>query len=247
MARTKKLAARAECQICARQQALLRPNTIVLHGYTRPGIGYTVGRCPGAYRTTYALDRAALGYWIESLKLMAQDTRKAIARLRVTTALRVHVKRYHAAGKHEDVPYEIVKGQQLPDEVRKGHYTDDAALFERFRTIQIAQQETQLKHIESDIVMQQQRYDAWKYAPQNIIPAGKEVLPEYTATDLRLLTRAAASHGLFVWKYRERERIAMLLRKGLVVAKHKDGASGIARTMYTATDKGRAVLAQEGK
>lgn len=38
---------RDECQVCGRNQAV-RNNRIAKHGYTRPGIGWLVGGCPGS-------------------------------------------------------------------------------------------------------------------------------------------------------------------------------------------------------
>lgn len=63
---------RGICQICGGSQ-VVDNGRIVLHGYKRPGWGYTVGNCHGTKEAPLNVDKtltvAALAHWTERLKL----------------------------------------------------------------------------------------------------------------------------------------------------------------------------------
>jgi len=58
---------RAECQVCARQQALDVSGNMVHHGYQRPGFGYIVGDCFGVAHKPYPATDALI-LWQSALE-----------------------------------------------------------------------------------------------------------------------------------------------------------------------------------
>ena len=84
---------RAECSYCQQSQCVDSNNTnMVLHGYQRPGHGYTLGQCRGAYRPHFGTPEGR-----ELAREWATEAAKEAARL---TEIRPRV-REEAAPWHE--------------------------------------------------------------------------------------------------------------------------------------------------
>ena len=73
------------CQICEGAQ-IVQPTgankgTLVLHGYQRPGYGYTVGNCFGYHRKPFEVACDALTEWVDMLKGQKASIETALATL----------------------------------------------------------------------------------------------------------------------------------------------------------------------
>lgn len=79
------------CQICEGRQ-IVQPTgenrgTLVLHGYTRPGYGFTVGNCYGYHRKPFEVACDALKEWIAILTAEKERTEASLAALPTLTSM----------------------------------------------------------------------------------------------------------------------------------------------------------------
>jgi hypothetical protein len=116
---------------------------MVFHGYQRPGIGYTVGKCFGVGHTPYELSREGT---MAFLPLVME--RRAI-QVRVIEALKTA----------KVVLVESFNGKTY--EVREA----DGWRFEDEKRSQLSGAEYQLKTIDRDIAFLQDKIDSWKVQP----------------------------------------------------------------------------------
>lgn len=66
------------CAICGREQAT-KHNKMVRHGYQRPGYGYLVGMCFGAYKDAYEISPDACKQYIPELEGYIRTSQKRLA------------------------------------------------------------------------------------------------------------------------------------------------------------------------
>lgn len=139
----------AECQICGRKQRL-RDGLLVLHGYKRPGHGEAEGRCPGVGYPPYEVSIDQLRVWIEQLRFHRDHLAEAIAEI--------------DAGRRSR---EIVRYSTLwnrpPVVTRPG----DPSWNEELRRVR-SDLENQRGNIDSEIVMQSRRVEAWP-GPREVV------------------------------------------------------------------------------
>lgn len=81
------------CQICEGRQ-IIQPtgankSTLVLHGYKRPGHGYTIGNCYGYHRLPFEVACDALKEWVALLANEVATTKELLAKLPERTTLQV--------------------------------------------------------------------------------------------------------------------------------------------------------------
>lgn len=91
------------CQICEGRQ-IIQPTgknkaTLVLHGYKRPGNGYTIGNCYGYHRKPFEVACDALTEWVDILAREKSDIESGLAKLSTLTVLVIKV--YKGFGKEE--------------------------------------------------------------------------------------------------------------------------------------------------
>lgn len=110
---------RAECQICERRQAT---NAGVLwhHGYTRPGIGFIVGDCPGVNHKPYPATSALVGY-LEQLRAHLTLTRARLVKLPTLPALKyTFTVRDGTAGGRKTLTRDIPRGADAEYDAEAG-------------------------------------------------------------------------------------------------------------------------------
>lgn len=72
---------RGTCQFCCNQQAI-ENGRLVLHGYTRPGDGYTLGRCAGVALKPAEVSIDDAKHFVTSLRTQEVEERKTLETLR---------------------------------------------------------------------------------------------------------------------------------------------------------------------
>jgi hypothetical protein len=157
---------RMVCQCCGRK-ILANMGSIAHHGYERPGYGWQSASCSGAKELPFEASRDALGKMIVVLKGMQKRMKKA----RKDCADEASpIRREWRIGWHKDAEkgefefsranFDSAEGQKAKSAI--GHYGD----FDDLLKIELANRDSALRSIASDIKMHQARYDGWKKSHQ---------------------------------------------------------------------------------
>ncbi len=210
MGRAIYLSPRATCQICAREQALDGESRMVLHGYTRPGDGYTYGRCPGVGKLSYEVTCDDLKDYIKSLLRQIRGQEKSAREWRAGKFREVVLSRkvpgtgMGAKARYESVSLtaeDFAEGGASYTKLRSvGRYERTwAELLER----QAGEHDRMAQMLEGERAAQQRRVDIWTHNPAGIKPAQTAERPPLTPTALKLLRRlheAEQKHGQAFFK-----------------------------------------------
>jgi hypothetical protein len=169
------------CQACFGLQAL-RKSAIVLHGYRRPGTGFTEGRCQGADELPYELSCDLSKRWLERVterrafwaseidKLNAPDLQSFEVRLERTsyrapddTAGWSYVRKSRQWYRFETF---IVTRDHVPQPERgELRYAD----FAYYRKRKISDLQGWVKDADAQIAELERRIAAWVLAPDKLI------------------------------------------------------------------------------
>lgn len=167
IARDERAALAMTCQCCARD-ILAETGVIAHHGYERPGGGYQTNSCFGARYLPFEVDREVLGDLIEILKNKLANEKNYLKHVRAETKpLMWKYNDYSQQKRAWDKPqlkWAMVTRETLPQiigetaEVRR----DKAPTFDELKTRVIANAESEIRMLTSDIRNQEARYAGWK-------------------------------------------------------------------------------------
>jgi hypothetical protein len=154
---------RMSCQCCGRK-ILANLGSIALHGYQRPDYGYQTASCMGAKELPFEVDRKALGRMIVALQQM--EARMQAARNDCASEITPIVRqcsRGHDANKQK-FSFEFTRANFESPEARKA--LNDSGRYDRsfddLLKVELANHDSGLRSIASDIKMHQARFDGWK-------------------------------------------------------------------------------------
>jgi hypothetical protein len=199
---------RGTCQVCGRQQSIGTDGLMVLHGYTRPGDGYTVGRCYDVGTKPFELDRDVLGGYIKMIEREIKETQKTAKQWRDGTldgAIFSYSQYDRATYKSVRKTVEVMKadfekgGKVATEKLetanitfrKPGTYISQKATWELVAERKATDCDSHVTFLKGHLADQQKRYDGWTLAPEKIIKGGSvEKLP-VTKTQLKLLARFA--------------------------------------------------------
>lgn len=152
------------CGFCDRQQRV-QQDKLVLHGYQRPGTGYTVGRCPGAKNPPFELSPITAQIGVDHYNYEVEYLKDKLASYkRDPLSILINVTRIDLAT-HKILPKMIpitewaeAEYKGLDEERRKQYFQ--------------AKVETELKKVETEIRFNEgllkefkQKVDNWKLVP----------------------------------------------------------------------------------
>jgi hypothetical protein len=169
------------CQICGGKY-LAEKGLIAHHGYQRPGWGYQTASCYGARYLPFQESRDRLGEWIERLESMLVDAEKELKFVKTSPELVLTGTRGAYGGNKHTMKVKVTADnfdemladmdKALRDKITdkyastdfnagSNHYGNKRS-FDQLRKIMVANAESQVRAIKSDLEMQNRRYDGWK-------------------------------------------------------------------------------------
>jgi hypothetical protein len=157
---------RMTCQCCGRK-ILAKHGSIAHHGYERPDYGYQTASCMGAKELPFEVDRKALGRQIVSVNYMRERMQAARDQIAdETLPVRLTWKeRVFGVRNREIKSFDFTRENFDADEGRKALRDagrSDYGGFDRLLKIELANRDSALRSIATDIKMYQERYDGWK-------------------------------------------------------------------------------------
>jgi hypothetical protein len=157
------------CQACFGSFAI-RNERMVLHGYQRPGIGYTIGKCWGVNELPYELDCEVTKAWrAQLLTLVIPGERKRREATVNATELVLHVQDFSKPYDYRLRAYPtkvlvFVKGVKSEHDLRYSCYT-----FESVQTNKLAEIDRGIKDLEKLVTELDRRIETWVYAPERLV------------------------------------------------------------------------------
>lgn len=160
MSRTQRLGA---CQACLRD-FVLHGEEIVLHGYTRPGVGYIIGHCPGTRVAPFELSCEFTKTWRETLITQTLPEMQALLASYVAdTATRYTASHYdHKLYKYVNTV--VIKGSTTNPAPWDKKEPDWDAL----RRSAICNTENEIRYLNMEIEWLGKRIASWVYSPEKL-------------------------------------------------------------------------------
>lgn len=127
------------CAICGREQAT-KKGKMVRHGYQRPGVGYLVGMCFGAYEDAYEISPDACKKWIPELRRVIDTAQERLDGIENGNIVPVYQEKH---GRQE----RIVQGDHQ---------------YKKYLDMETRSLETAIKYASSDIERMETKIANWK-------------------------------------------------------------------------------------
>lgn len=170
------------CQACfggfalkgtARDQSTDYRWHMVLHGYERPGLGYTIGRCWGVDQKPYELDvEVTKGWRKEVVKNMIPGLHKAVESVQAATELSTYVNDYKRGysnvrrGTYHQIEVKFIKGAaNMLDE----HNHRTGLTFETLQEKKLHSLAMDIENLEMLVKELDRRIKHWVYAPEKLV------------------------------------------------------------------------------